>query len=256
MAAIGFRHLTLGYDRHAAVHDLDGAVPRGDLVALVGPNGAGKSTLLKGVAGALAPLEGAVSCAGVVAYLPQAAAVDRTFPIAVADFAAAGLWRHVGPFAGLRRHRGRVDAALAAVGLTGFEGRPIGTLSGGQMQRALFARLLLQDAPVILLDEPFTGVDARTTEDLLALVRGWHREGRTVIAALHDFAQVRRHFPTTLLLARRPVAWGTTEAVMTEANLALARRLCEAWDEAAPVCGPHDHGSPLAHDHARRDAAA
>ena len=242
MTAIGFRHLTLGYDRHPAVHDLDGAVPRGDLVALVGPNGAGKSTLLKGVAGTLAPLEGAVDRSGTVAYLPQAASLDRSFPISVYDFAAAGLWRQVGPLRSLRPHRGRIEAALGAVGLAGFEARPIGTLSGGQMQRALFARLMLQDAPVVLLDEPFAGVDARTTEDLLALVAGWHGEGRTVVAALHDFAQVRRHFPTTLLLARRPVAWGATEAVMTEANLARARRLCEAWDEEAPACGPHDHG--------------
>ena len=260
MTAVGFRHLTLGYDRHPAVHDLDGTVPRGDLVALVGPNGAGKSTLLKGIAGTLAPLEGSVSCGAAIATLPQAAAIDRTFPINVLDFAATGLWRRVGPFGGLRPQRGRTEAALAAVGLTGFEARPIGTLSGGQMQRALFARLLLQDAPVILLDEPFTGVDARTTEDLMALVGGWHREGRTVVAALHDLAQVRRHFPTTLLLARRPVAWGPTEAVMTEANLARARRLCEAWDDAASACEPHDHGSSHGsshgHAHGHRDAAA
>jgi zinc/manganese transport system ATP-binding protein len=250
VSEIAFRHLTLGYDRHPAVHDLDGTVPRGDLLALVGPNGAGKSTLLKGIAGALSPLEGGVACAGAVAYLPQAAEIDRAFPIAVQDFAAAGLWRRTGAFASLRSHRARVAQAIEAVGLTGFEARPIGTLSGGQMQRALFARLLLQDAPVILLDEPFTGVDARTTEHLLALVAGWHREGRTVVAALHDYGQVRGHFPTTLLLARRPVAWGPTAGVLTEDHLARARRLCEAWDDAASVCAPHDHG------HAHRDAAA
>lgn len=254
---LAFRHLTLGYDRHPAVHDLDGTVPPGDLVALVGPNGAGKSTLLKGVAGVLAPLEGAVERgAGAVAYLPQAAEIDRDFPIAVREFAAMGLWTGAGPFASLRRRRDRVAAALDAVGLAGFEARPIGTLSGGQMQRALFARLILQDASLILLDEPFTGVDARTTEDLLALVAGWHRQGRMVVAALHDLGQVRGHFPTTLLLARRPVAWGATAAILTEENLAHARRLCEAWDDDARPCAPHDHDHAHDHAHPHRDAAA
>jgi len=145
------------------------------------------------------------------------------------------------------------------VGLDGFEARPIGTLSGGQFRRALFARLILQDCSVILLDEPFTGIDARTVDDLLALIRIWHGEGRTVVAALHDLAQVRAHFPTTLLLARTPIAWGPTARVLTSENLARARNLSEAWDEEAPVCaGPrggvaHDHG---AHDHGARDHGA
>ncbi len=102
----------------------------------------------------------------------------------------------------------RITQALAAVGLNGFENRSIGTLSGGQMQRMLFARVLLQDARLIVLDEPFNAIDARTSADLLALVKRWHGEGRTVLAALHDMELVRDHFPETLLLARGPVAWG------------------------------------------------
>ncbi|MGX7705075.1 zinc ABC transporter ATP-binding protein AztA [Methylobacterium sp. Gmos1] len=269
--ALAFRGLTLGYARHPAVHHLDGTIPAGSLTAVVGPNGAGKSTLLKGIMGEIAPLEGEVARSGLarqdIAYLPQAAEIDRAFPIGVFDLVAMGLWRQVGPWRALKPHRAAVAAALAAVGLTGFERRPIGTLSGGQLRRALFARVLLQDARVILLDEPFAAIDARTTDELLGLVHGWHAEGRTVVAVLHDLDQVARHFPSTLLLAREAVAWGATSEVLTADNLRRARRLCEAWDEDAPVCRAapghdhdHDHGphepaahDPASHDHAHHD---
>src|SRR5581483_6300179 len=113
-----------------------------------------------------------------------------------------------------------IQEAIAAVGLTGFEQRAIGTLSGGQMQRMLFARLLVQDARVIVLDEPFAAIDERTAADLMRLVRRWHDDGRTVLAALHDIDLVRANFPEALLLAREPVAWGTTAKVLTPDNLA------------------------------------
>ncbi|MCK0208216.1 ABC transporter ATP-binding protein [Starkeya koreensis] len=239
---LSFRNLTLGYDRHPAVHHLDGEVAEGDLLAVCGPNGAGKSTLLKGIAGVLSPLTGRIEGhvpAREIAYLPQAAEVDRSFPIDVYDLVAMGLWRRAGLFGAISRaDRARIEAAIAAVGLEGFETRPIGTLSGGQMQRTLFARLLLQDARLILLDEPFTALDAGTMADLTALVTRWNGEGRTVIAVLHDFDLVRDHFPRTLLLAREAVAWGATGEVLTADNLAAARRMCEAWDEAAPTCPP------------------
>src|SRR4051794_36281454 len=143
-AAIRFADLTLGYDRHPAVHHLSAKVEAGALVAIIGPNGAGKSTLLKAVAGALAPLSGQVSVDAsvegarrqAVAYLPQLAAIDRTFPICVFDLVAAGLWRRTGLFGGFSRaDRNAVSQALAHVGLTGFERRTIDALSGGQLQR-------------------------------------------------------------------------------------------------------------------------
>jgi zinc/manganese transport system ATP-binding protein len=252
--------LTLGYDRHPAVHHLDGTVRAGDLLALVGPNGAGKSTLLKGMAGEIRCLDGRIERAGALAYMPQADEIDRSFPLSVMDLAGMGLWRQSGAWRSLRRNNRAIGAALSAVGLEGFEARPIGTLSGGQFRRALFARLILQDCPVVLLDEPFTGIDARTVDDLLALIAAWHAEGRTVIAALHDLAQVRAHFPSTLLLAREPVAWGPTARVLTQENLARARNLSEAWDEGAPICagpqaaGAHDHAH--AHDHAAHGPGA
>jgi len=240
-AQLQFRDLTLGYDRHPAVHHLSGAVRAGSLTAVVGPNGAGKSTLFKGVVGALKPLAGHIEHDGIrpqdIAYLPQVADIDRTFPINVYDMVAMGLWRGKGLFGGIgRKDRDRVETALAAVGLTGFEPRPIGTLSGGQMQRMLFARLLLQDARVIVLDEPFNAIDAKTSADLLDLVRRWHAERRTVLAALHDLELVKAHFPETLLLAREPVAWGATADVLTPDNLLKARRMCEAFDEQAEAC--------------------
>lgn len=240
-AAIRFDDLTLGYGRRPAVHHLDGALAKGSLTAVVGPNGAGKSTLLKGIVGTLSPLRGRIALSDgaktAIAYLPQAADLDRSFPLALYDLVAMGLWGRSGLFGGIgRRDRHRIDEAIAAVGLTGFERRSIGTLSGGQMQRALFARLLLQDAAVILLDEPFTAIDEKTVADLLDLVRRWHDEARTVVAVLHDLDVVKRVFPQTLLIAREPVAWGETGTVLNAANLLKARRMVEAHDPHAAVC--------------------
>ena len=238
--AIRFDDVTLGYGRRPAVHHLDGTLAAGSLTAVVGPNGAGKSTLLKGVVGTLKPLAGHIHISEArkgVAYLPQAAELDRSFPLAVYDLVAMGLWARSGIFGGIgRADRTRIEEAVAAVGLTGFERRPVSTLSGGQMQRALFARLLLQDAAVILLDEPFTAIDAKTTADLLEVVRRWHGEARTVVAVLHDMELVRRVFPDTLLIAREPIAWGATAAVLRPENLLDARRMMEAHDPHAAVC--------------------
>src|SRR3954452_22543724 len=239
--AIRFHDVTLGYGRRPALHHLDGAIRAGGLTAVVRPNAGGKSTLLKRVAGALAPLAGRIERPGGrqarVAYLPQAADLDRFFPLVVYDLVAMGLWGRAGAFGRIgRQDRPAIEAALAAVGLTGFERRPIGTLSGGQMRRAVFARLLLQDAAVILLDEPFTAIDAKTTADLLDLVRRWRDESRTVVAVLHDLDMVRRIFPETLLIALEPRAWGDTGALLNAANLLKARRMIEAHDPHAEAC--------------------
>ena len=240
-AQLQFRDVTLGYDRHPAVHHLTGEVARGALLAVIGPNGAGKSTLFRGLVGILKPLAGSIGLGGLdikdIAYLPQTADIDRSFPISVFDFVGTGLWRATGFFGGMgKRERDNIAQALAAVGLNGFENRSIGTLSGGQMQRMLFARVLLQDTRLIVLDEPFNAIDARTTADLLAVVARWHAEARTVIAVLHDLDQVREHFDCTLLLARRCVAWGPTAEVLHAENLFRARQMAEGWDDDAPLC--------------------
>lgn len=238
---IRLHDLTVAYRGHPAVHHVSGGFAGGALTAIVGPNGAGKTTLLNAVMGRLRPASGRVElagdCAGRIAWLPQQAEIDRSFPIQVFDLVAMGLWRQVGSFGRLRpAHREQAMAALQTVGLSGFERRQIGELSAGQFQRVLFARVLLQDAPVILLDEPFNAVDTRTTDDLLAVVHGWRAQGRTVIAVLHDMGQVQAHFDQALLLARRCVAWGPVAEVLRPEHLAAARRMAQAWDETAPVC--------------------
>jgi zinc/manganese transport system ATP-binding protein len=223
------------------VHHLHGAFDTGSLTAIVGPNGSGKSTLLKGIIGELKPLGGSLSRDGLtksdIAYLPQQIDIDRSFPISVFDCVAMGLWRKIGAWRGLDRAReAEIVHALATVGLQDLGHRPVGALSGGQFQRVLFARLLLQDASLILLDEPFRAVDTKTIADLIALILRWHAEGRTVLAALHDMEQVRAHFPMTLLIAREVVAWGETRKVLSPANLQKSRQLVEAFDEHAEIC--------------------
>jgi zinc/manganese transport system ATP-binding protein len=244
--SLSFRDLTLGYGRRPAVHHVTGDVAQGELLALVGPNGAGKSTLLKGIMGELKPLGGEplggrIEFYGLshrdIAYLPQQIDIDRSFPISVFDCVAMGLWRKIGIWRGLDADdKSATGGALSTLGILDLANRPIGALSGGQFQRVLFARLLLQDSRLILLDEPFRAVDAKTVADLIRLIERWHEEGRTVIAALHDIAQVRAHFPKSLLLAREVVAFGDTRKVLTAKNLAKARAAVEAWEEHAEIC--------------------
>jgi zinc/manganese transport system ATP-binding protein len=238
-AAVTLRDVTVSYRGHPAVHHLSGAFVPGVLTAVVGPNGAGKSSLLGAMGGTVREFDGAIERdpALRVAYLPQASALDRSFPVRVHEVVAMGLWSRIGSFGGLRpEDRSGVSQALAAVGLSGFGQRWLGELSAGQAQRVLFARVLLQDAGLILLDEPFNAIDARTTADLLALLHRWTRESRTVIAVLHDLEQVREHFEQVLLLARERVAWGPTAEVLKAQHLFKARQMAEAWDEAAPRC--------------------
>jgi zinc/manganese transport system ATP-binding protein len=240
-ACLQFDDLTLGYDNHPAVHHLNGALAHGSLTAVVGPNGSGKSTLLKGIVGVIKPMAGRIEHhAGCrMAYLPQYSEIDRHFPAQVRDIVALGLWPKRGMLGRLNgEDRQEIGNALAAVGLDGFQERPLDTLSGGQLQRSLFARVLLQNADLILLDEPFNAIDARTLSDLVELIKRWHGEQRTVLVVLHDLELVRNHFPETLLLARQPVAWGKTGEVLMPGNLLRARRFHEAWDDHAPWCEP------------------
>jgi zinc/manganese transport system ATP-binding protein len=240
-AAIRFDDLTLGYDRHPAVHHLTGSFRLGSLTAIVGPNGAGKTTLLKAMVGLLRPLAGKIELGAIgrdqIAYLPQQAEIDRTFPISVLDMVQLGHWGQIGIFGRVSASmRAAVDRALEAVGLAGFEQRAIGSLSAGQFQRALFARTLLQDCPVILLDEPFTAIDAHTTQDLLGLVHRWHGEQRTIVVVSHDLDQVHRHFPETLLVAREQIGWGPTPEVLTSTNLRRAGAMLERWKQNPEIC--------------------
>ena len=233
-------NVTVSYQRHPALHHVSAEFARGGLTAIIGPNGAGKSTLLKAIAG-LVPLEhGKVHLPAVIpafAYLPQQAEIDRSFPICVQDFILLGQWQTLRWWrAASAAQLARVDLALQQVGLQDFATRQIASLSVGQFQRVLFARLLVQDAPLMLLDEPFNALDARTTHDLLHLIHQWKEAGRTVLAVLHDYTQVAEVFPQSLLLARERIAFGETASVLQAENLQRARTMAEGWSASAPVC--------------------
>jgi zinc/manganese transport system ATP-binding protein len=223
--AIELRNLSVRHGRRLALERVSGRFETGSLTAVVGPNGAGKTTLMDALAGLIRPYRGDVVCAArarnEVAYLPQQARLDQDYPVTVAELVSLGLWQSFGGFrAPAPALADRVADAIAAVGLTNLTHRRIAELSVGQMRRALFARLLLLDARVLLLDEPFAAVDARTVDVLLGLIARWHSQQRTVIAVVHDFDQVRSYFPSTLVLARTPIAWGETRTVLTDENLA------------------------------------
>jgi zinc/manganese transport system ATP-binding protein len=210
-------NVTVRYGRRVALEAVSGEFPAASLTAVVGVNGAGKSTLLAAIAGVVRLAGGTVNCAARqrLAYLPQIAAIDCDYPLTVAELIALGGWREFGPFRSTRiALRARAAAAADTVGLTERLGRLIGEISVGELQRALFARLVLQDAAIILLDEPFAAVDAQTVPVLLDQVTRWRQEGRTVIAVVHDLDLVQAYFPLTLVLARRCLAWGATATAL------------------------------------------
>ncbi len=236
---IQLNNLTLTYERHPVVHHVSASIAPGEWLAIAGPNGAGKSTLLNAMAG-LSPIqEGSIDGLhpSSVAYLPQQVRLDRSFPITVGELVSTGLWTTLGVTKAVNDDQlQRCEEAIAAVGLQGFEGRLIGTLSGGQLQRSLFARVLLQDLPVILLDEPFNAIDVNTLSDLTDVIHQWHREARTVIMVTHDLDYIQAHCPRTLLLARECIGYGATKDVLTPDNLLKARQHFEAFDDSARWC--------------------
>jgi len=244
--AIALTDVVVAYRRLPAVHHVSGTFEPGTLTAIAGPNGAGKSSLMKAIMGLLPLSSGRIDTARVsprrFAYLPQAPEIDRSFPISVLQTVMFGAWQRTGPFRAISKlDRECARACIANVGLDGYEHAPISALSTGQWHRALFARLILQDARVILLDEPFASLDERTTDELMALVHGWHKDGRSVIAVLHDLAFIRQHFPQTLLIARERVAWGATAEALCDANLATAKSMTDRWARDGDMKEPHHH---------------
>jgi len=195
---------------------LDGislAVEKGSLTALTGPNGAGKSTLLKLMAGALKPSHGRVTAPKALAYLPQISTLPRNFPLLVRQIVASGFWPLLGETKAITPALlGQVDAALEQVGLAGFGARQLGELSGGQFQRVLLARVIVQDAAVILLDEPFTAVDAAGQALLMSIVQSWHKAGRTIVCVSHDPQLVQANFPQLIACDQGQVWHGPTNA--------------------------------------------
>jgi zinc/manganese transport system ATP-binding protein len=241
MAAVQLENLTLSYNRHPAVHHISGRFESGSLTAVTGPNGAGKSTLVKAIAGIITPDSGKVhiekSAHETVAYLPQSSDVQRDFPLSVLHLVASGLWGKTGMFNAISEsQKQQASVMLEQVGLKGFEKRDIASLSYGQFQRVLFARLLLQDASLIILDEPFTAIDAETTAQLLDIIARMHSEKRTVICVLHDIEQIRKHFPDCLLLARECIAWGKTEHALKMESLQRTLFFRDRWTPSPEIC--------------------
>jgi zinc/manganese transport system ATP-binding protein len=237
--SIRLHNLTVSYQRHPIVHHVSGDFAPSASTAIVGPNGSGKSTLLKAIMGVIPTDRGCVdlSAAPQIAYLPQRSEIDMSMPISVGELVSSGLWLKLGSFGGIDTAGQRVVLqALEQVGLADLIKRPIAVLSSGQFQRVLFARLLVQDAPVIILDEPFNAIDSKTTAVLLQLIEQWQSQNRTIIAVLHDFDQVKSHFSHTLLLAHELVAWGETRSTLTAENLQKANHLCSHWHEQSEWC--------------------
>ncbi|XUX12874.1 manganese/iron ABC transporter ATP-binding protein [Aminobacter sp. BA135] len=218
---------------HTALRNASFAIPRGTITALVGVNGSGKSTLFKSIMGFVPLASGSVEILGqparealrknLVAYVPQSEEVDWNFPVLVEDVVMMGRYGHMN-FLRMTRaiDREAVDAALERVGMADFRKRQIGELSGGQKKRVFLARALAQEGELILLDEPFTGVDVRTEEAIIALLQGLRDEGRVMLVSTHNLGSVPRFCDRAVLINRTVLAAGPTSETFTKANLEKA----------------------------------
>jgi ABC-type Mn2+/Zn2+ transport system ATPase subunit len=267
-ATVWLSGVTAGYEERTALEDVDLAVEPGTLLAVVGPNGAGKSTLLKLMAGLLAPWHGRIEVLGApplarahrVAYVPQAELVDWAFPVTAGDVVMMGRYPALGP---LRRpnaaDRGATRTALAKVGMAGHETTQIGRLSGGQRRRVFLARALAADPDLYLLDEPVTGVDATTQEDLMDILEEEARQGKTVVATTHDLACAAQRFQKVATVNRRIIAHGPSSLVLDPDVLArtYGGHLLVLGGQAVVLDDAHHHdqaagGEPHFHDETTR----
>ena len=224
---LALERLAVGHGARACLSGIDLAIDPGSLVAVLGTNGTGKSTLVRTIVGLQRPLAGRVRLDGVtpkrIAYLAQQSEIDRSFPITVFEMVLTGMWPRLGHVGGIRRrHRQHARDALERVGMTDVAERTLAELSAGQFQRVLFARTILQDAPLIVLDEPFAAVDERTAEALMGFIRSWRDEGRTVLVVVHDLGLALREFPSTLLVGGGRARFGPTPEVLTRDALNAA----------------------------------
>jgi ABC-type Mn2+/Zn2+ transport system ATPase subunit len=230
-ARLDIEHAGIAYDGAPVLDDLTFQVPHGAQVAVVGPNGAGKSTLFKALVGLLPLQQGRILIHGralgshkdCVAYVPQRGEIDWRFPVTVADVVMMGRFGRQGLLGRTSRaDRLAVAAALEHMGVADLARRPIGDLSGGQQQRVFLARALAQEPHILLMDEPFTGVDITTQEAVLRLLDDLRGEGLTVLVSTHDLNLAMQRFDLTLLLNRRLVAYGPPAMVFTPENIRAA----------------------------------
>ncbi|MGH6760605.1 MAG: manganese/iron ABC transporter ATP-binding protein [Phyllobacterium sp.] len=233
-AGLSVENVTVTYrNGHTALHDASFEIPTGTITALVGVNGSGKSTLFKAIMGFVPLAQGAVTILGapagralkrnVVAYVPQSEDVDWNFPVLVEDVVMMGRYGHMNFLRHATRHDHQmVSAALERVGMADFRKRQIGELSGGQKKRVFLARALAQEGRVILLDEPFTGVDVRTEHAIIDLLKALREEGRVMLVSTHNLGSVPEFCDRAVLINRTVLAYGETEKVFTQKNLEQA----------------------------------
>lgn len=225
-------NVSVRYGNIIALRGVSGNFNAGSLTAVAGPNGAGKSTLLKVIVGTIKPTSGTVGichgCQRKIAYLPQTASMQRDFPVTVEQVVCTGFWPSAGEGRRISSEMQSIARnALAQVGMGGFEKRQISDLSGGQFQRALFARVIVQDAPIILLDEPFAAVDAETTARLIQVLLSWHGQGRTIICVLHDLLMIQKYFPDSFVLAGKCLGHGHTHELLEQRLLSFDLDMAE-----------------------------
>ena len=231
MNALDVEGLQVSYEKTPVLWDLSFSLPKGVLCGIAGPNGAGKSTLLKAVMGLVLPLSGTVSffgrqlgqVRGKVAYVPQRESVDWDFPITVFDVVLMGRANRFGLFGRPREaDRMAADLALEQVGMTPYRHRQISQLSGGQQQRLFLARALVQEADLLLMDEPFAGIDLATEKEIVALLRRLKEAGKTILIVFHDLPSAEEYFDWLMLLNRRLIAIGPVKSVYTAEHLQKA----------------------------------
>ncbi len=267
-ADVWLSDVSVGYGDRVALEHVDVAIEAGSLLAVVGPNGAGKSTLLKLMAGLLRPWHGRIEVLGAppgrearrIAYVPQAELVDWQFPVTVADVVMMGRYPALGP---LRRpgaeDRRAVTEALEQVGMDGHASTQIGALSGGQRRRVFLARALAAEPDLFLLDEPVTGVDATTQEDLMDILEAQTRRGKTVVATTHDLACAAQRFQRVLAINRTVIAHGPSSLVLDPAVLTrtYGGHLLVLEGRAILMDDAHHHDEPAPgehHFHTEREA--
>lgn len=234
MSGLEVKDITVTYKNgHTAIYDTSFTLPTGSITALVGVNGSGKSTLFKSIMGFVSLAKGSVDVLGMsaqkalkknqVAYVPQSEDIDWNFPVLVKDVVMMGRYGHMGMLrlASEQDHQ-KVDLALARVGMKAFKGRQIGELSGGQKKRVFLARALAQESRVILLDEPFTGVDVQTEEQIMELLQEMRAAGNIILVSTHNLGSVPAFCDRAVLINRTVLASGTTSKVFTQENLQMA----------------------------------
>jgi manganese/zinc/iron transport system ATP- binding protein len=244
--ALRAERLSVRYDSNEALHELSVAIPAGASVALLGPNGAGKSTLFHAAIGLVQPSSGSIAVASDrVAFVPQHLDVERAFPVTATDVVRMGRYADVGWLGRFRpRDHQLVASSLRALDVEHLAGARFGDLSGGERQRVLLAQAAAQEAALLLLDEPFTGVDRPTHAAVRELLRNWREQGRTVVVATHDLESAARDYDLVLCLNRRLVAFGPAAQTCTEAVLAetFAGHVVRVGDLVVDVAH-HHHGA-------------